>query len=216
MAAVLFPARNPGEVCYLDRVIAFPGGPGREHVITDQPMRLRWGPWRVSRVIQAHVGAAAVYEDFRADCLRAGRDPSAQMPPHFSLEGGLQDTALALLRHRADAQAQARVCYLAALLEALLNAPSPVLRSDLIRRVYQEVERLSAQLSLRWRGGESRFIPPVNQDAADPRRFERTVASLATLREFLETIQALSQERYQILSRDYVFYYPPRLRHLLS
>ncbi|MEW5914143.1 MAG: hypothetical protein AB1814_16425 [Thermodesulfobacteriota bacterium] len=200
----------------MDRVIEFPGGPGREHIITDQPMRLRWGPWRVNRIIQVHVGAAALFEDFRNDCLREGRDPSGQMPPHFSLEGGLQDTALALLRHRADAQAQAQICYLASLLEALFNAPSPVLRSDLIRRVYQEVEGLSARLSLRWRGGESRFILPVNQDAADPRRFERTVASLSTLREFLDTIQALSQERYRLLVREYVFYYPLRLRPLIS
>lgn len=199
----------------MERVINFPGGPGRDHVITDQPLRLRWGPWRIGRIIQVHVGAAALYEDYRTDCLAGGKDPSAQMPPHFSLEGGLQDTALALLRHRRDARAQERVCYLASLLEALLNVPSAVLRSDLIRRVYQEVEELSAELSFRWRGGEGRFILPLMQDAADPRRFERTVASLTTLRQFLDTILDLSRARHRALARDYVFYYPPRLRHLV-
>jgi hypothetical protein len=200
----------------LNRIIDFPGSGGREHVISDQPMRLRWGAWRIGRIIQVHVGSAAVYEDYRAECLQRGDDPSAQMPPHLDLEGGLQDTVLALLRHRHSQADQEKVCYLASLLEALITVPSAVLRSDLIRRVYQEVDRLSQELSFRWRGGEGRFILPCNSDAGDPRRFERRVAPLKSLADFFETIQTLSQERYKELSRDYVFYFPSKMRHLVK
>ncbi len=200
----------------MDRVIDFPGNGGREHVISDEPMRLRWGAWRIGRIIQVHVGAAAIFEDYRSECLEKGEDPSGQMPPHFNLEGGLQDTALALLRHRSDQEAQQEVCYLASLLEALLNVPSAVLRSDLIRRVYQEVDRLSSELAFRWRGGEGRFILPCNTDARDARRFERQVAPLTSLAEFFGTVRTLSQERYLELSREYVFYFPPKLRHVVD
>lgn len=200
----------------VDRVIPFPGGAGREHVITDQPMRLRWGPWRTGRIIQVHVGSAAIYEDYREDCLQKGQDPSGQMPPHFVLEGGQQDTALGLLRHREDAGKQEQVCYLACLLEALINAPSAILRTDLIRRVYQEVNRLSQALGFRWRGGEGRFIPPVNQDAGDPHHFARMVSPLSNLQEFYAALRGYAADRYRILSREYVIYYPGRLRPLLG
>lgn len=202
--------------CSVDRVIPFPGGEGRERVITDQPMRLRWGPWRSGRIIQVHVASAAVYEDYREQCLQNGQDPAGQMPPHFALEGGLQDTALGLLRHREDAASQQQVCYLACLLEALVNAPSAILRTDLIRRVYQEVDHLSKTLGFRWRGGEGRFIPPVNQDAGDPHHFARMVAPLGNLQEFYSVLHGYAAQRYRIISREYVFYFPVRLRTVLS
>ncbi len=202
--------------CQVDRVIPFPGGEGRPYVITDQPMRLRWGPWHTGRIIQVHVGSAAVYEDYREECLQKGLDASGQMPPHFALEGGLQDTALAFLRHRDDAVAQEQVCYLASLLEALVAAPSAILRTDLIRRVYQEVHQLSDNLGFRWRGGEGCFIPPVNQDAADPQHFARLVAPLSNLQEFYAALRDYAARRYRILAREYVFYYPGRLRSVAS
>ncbi len=199
----------------MDQVIPFPGN-GRDHVITDQPMRLRWGPWRTGRVLLVQVRAAASYEEYREQRLAQGQDPGGHMPPHFALEGGTQDMSLALLRHRDDASAQGRVCYLACLLEALLNAPSAILRTDLIRRVYQEVDRLSNDLGFRWRGGEGRFIPPINQDAADPHGFSRLVAPLSNLQEFFAALQDYAAQRYRSLSREYVFYYPSRLRTVLS
>ncbi|MCB2226513.1 MAG: hypothetical protein KQH53_07520 [Desulfarculaceae bacterium] len=199
----------------MDQVITFPGD-GRDYVITDQPMRLRWGPWHTGRVLLVHVRSAALYEEYREQCLEGGQDPSGQMPPHFALEGGTQDTALGFLRHRDDTEAQELVCYLACLLEALLNAPSDILRTDLIRRVYQEVGQLSDRLGFRWRGGEGRFIPPTNQDAADPRQFERMVAPVSNLQEFFALLKDYAVKRYTSLAREYVFYYPGRLRALMG
>lgn len=179
-------------------------------------MRLRWGPWHTGRIIQVHVGAAAAYEEYRKECLEHGQDPSGRMPPHFALEGGLQDTALGLLRHRASAAAQEQICYLACLLEALVGAPSAILRTDLIRRVYQEVDQLSKTLGFRWRGGEGRFIPPVNQDAGDPHHFARLVAPLSNLQEFYAVLHDYAAQRYRTISKEYVFYYPGRLRTVLE
>lgn len=93
----------------------------------------------------------------KSACKTARIPPAAC--PHFSLDGGLQDTALGLLRHRDDAASQEEVLYLACLLEALVSAPSAILRTDLIRRVYQEVNQRSQSLGFRWRGGEGHFIP---------------------------------------------------------
>jgi hypothetical protein len=206
----------PGKGCSVDRWNTFSGSDGREHVITDSPMRLRWGPWRTGRIIQVHVGSAAGYEEYREECLQNGQDPSGRMPPHFSLDGGLQDTALGLLRHRDDAASQEEVLYLACLLEALVSAPSAILRTDLIRRVYQEVNQRSQSLGFRWRGGEGHFIPPVNQDAGDPHQFARLVAPLSNLQEFYAALRDYASQRYRILSKEYVFYYPARQRATLS
>ncbi len=171
-------------------------------------MRLRWGAWRVMHPIQVHVQSAAVYEDQRQDALEAGRDPAGQMPPHFVLDGGLHDTAQAMLRLRTDSGALEDIAYLSALMEALVNTPCAILRTDLIRRVYQEAEALMTRLGLRWRGRVGRFMLPMNQDALDPQAFERQVAPLDNLQEFFRTLRQIAEQRQKILAKDYVFYYP--------
>jgi hypothetical protein len=103
------------------------------------------------------------------------------------------------------------VTYLACLMEALVNTPCAILRTDLIRRVYQEVDRLSGRLALRWRGRAERFLLPLNRDALDPQAFVRRVAPLDNLQEFFQALRAIAQERHQDLAKNYVIYYPRRL-----
>jgi hypothetical protein len=200
----------------MDNTIHFPGPPQPprppeppdDHIITQAPLRLRWGDWRVNRVIQVHVMAAANYEDYREECLAKGQDPSGQMPSHFSLEDSLADTAMALLRHRGDAARLEEVTYLSLLMEALVNTPCPILRTDLIRRVYQEVDALSQRLSLRWRGRAERFVLPLNEDAMHPRALERALAQVDNLRDFFALLRGQAQVRHQALAKGYVLYFP--------
>jgi hypothetical protein len=162
----------------------------------------------VSRVIQVHVMAAAIYEDYRQDCLAKGQDPSGQMPAHFSLEDSLADTAMALLRHRGDAARLEEVTYLSLLMEALVNTPCPILRTDLIRRVYQEVDTLSQRLGLRWRGRAQSFMLPLNEDAMRPRALEQGLAQVDNLRDFFNFLRETASARHTMLAKNYVLYYP--------
>ncbi len=159
-------------------------------------------------MIQVHVGPAAAYEDHRQECLEQGRDPSGQMPAHFSLEGSLQETALALLRHHQNAAALEEVTYLSLLMEALVNTPCPILRTDLIRRVYQEVDGLSQRLSLRWRGRAERFMLPLNEDALRPRALEQDLARVDNLQDFFNILRQTAAARYRSLAKGYVLYFP--------
>jgi hypothetical protein len=210
----------------LSGIIDFPGGgsppappgpPGsggppsdsyEDHVICDKPLRMRWGDWRTQNVLQIHVQAAAVYEDYRAECLADGGDPSGQLPIGFTLDGGMHQTALALLRYRSNEERQVEVGYLAALMEALVNTPCAILRTDLIRRVYQEVDALSASLSVRWSGRVGHFMLPLNEDARKPQSFARRVAPLDNLKDFFGAIKQIAQERHDSLKKGYVLYYP--------
>ncbi len=185
-----------------------PSQPEREHVICDKPLRLRWGDWRTQHVLQIHVQSAAVFEDYRADCLAKGLDPSGQVPAGFTLDGGMHQTALALLRFKAIEERQIEVTYLSALMEAMVNTPCAILRTDLIRRVYQEVDAVSASLSLRWSGRVGHFMLPLNEDARSPNAFARQVAPLDNLKDFFGTLKAIAQERYGSLKKSYVLYYP--------
>ncbi len=185
-------------------------GPPPDNVITHRPLRLRWGDWRIPHVIQVHVQPAAAYEEQRAQDWQAGRPLGSQMPPHFVLDDGIAETALALMRHRESEEALLEIGYLAALMEALLNTPCPILRTDLIRRVYQEVKRLSSKLGLRWGGRGRRFMLPLNQDAQDPHWFRHALAPLGNLQEFFATLREIAHQRYRQLAREYVLYYPRR------
>ena len=188
----------------------FRPGPPPDNVITQRPLRLRWGDWRIQQVIQVHVQPAAAYEEQRVRDWRAGRPLGSQMPPHFVLDGGAAETALALMRHREDEDALQEVGYLAALMEALLNTPCPILRTDLIRRVYQEVERLSNRLGVRWGARGGSFLLPLNQDAQNPHWFRHALAPLGNLQEFFATLREIARQRHQRLAREYVLYYPRR------
>jgi hypothetical protein len=135
------------------------------------------------------------------------------MPAHFSLEGSLADTALALLRHRSDPSRLEKATYLSLLMEALVNIPCPILRTDLIRRVYQEVDALSQRLGLRWRGRAESFVLPLYEDALHPRTLELALARVDSLQKFFSTLLEISATRHALLARNYVLYYPrnPRI-----
>lgn len=193
----------------MNPVIDFPGG-GDSRVISTAPLRLRWGEWRTPHAILVHVQSAAVYEDWRDDALASGTDPSAQMPSHFALDGGLHETAHALLRHRGNESKLIDVTYLSLLMETLVNTPCAILRTDLIRRVYREVDALSAALTLRWRGRAGHFMLPLNQDARDPGGFERTVAPIAELKALFNTLRDIAATRLDTLKKGYVIYFPRR------
>ena len=182
-----------------------------ENEITRQPMRLRWGDWRTSRIIQVHVRSAARYEDERAESLQKGRGLPGHMPAHYSLDHGMRDTAMGLLRHRNDAEAQKQVIYLAAIMETLLNAPCPILRTDLIRRVYDQVSALSAQLGMRFSGRQARFLPPLHQDAKNPAYLTQLVCRIDNLKSLFDCLQELAGQRYQTIRNNYVIYYPKQI-----
>ncbi len=191
-------------------IIKFPdkGLPGRDNVITTKPMRLRWGEWRSNKILQVHVGAAAIYEDFRQECIEQGHDPASQVPPAHELSGGIRETALALLRFRNNEQQQRRAYYLAALLEALITAPCAILRTDLIRRVYREVETLSDELGLRWSSHSGRLMLLLEQDAKDPDMMNKRLENIDNLSRFFDEIRDISGSRYQALATNYILYYP--------
>lgn len=179
-----------------------------DNVITDAPMRLRWGDWRTTNILQVHVRSAAGYEDYRAKQINKGLEPGGKMPAHIALTNGLNETALAVLRHRHNQENLIKVGFLAALMETLVNTPCAILRTDLIRRVYSEVEKLSTSLNLSWRGGANRFMLPLLEDQAQLMDFKCRVAPLNCLNTLFETLDEIARERQEKLARQYVFYYP--------
>ena len=159
-------------------------------------------------MLLVHVSPAANYEDYREEALAAGQDPSGQVPPGFTLDGGMHHTALGLMRHRANEERLIEVGYAACLMEALVNTPSAILRTDLIRRVYQEAKSVNAALGLAWSGRGGHFMLPMNEDARMPDAFARRVAPIDDLQVFFNTLKDIARERHLALKKGYVFYYP--------
>lgn len=194
----------------MSEVIGFPVCKEADNIICNGPLRLRWGDWRTPHPLLVHVQSAAIYEDFRTEALASGQDPAAQMPAGFTLDGGMTDTAMGLLRHRDNESSLIGVTYLSILMETLVNTPCAILRTDLIRRVYQEVDQLSKELNLRWRGRAGHFMLAMNEDATQPGHFERLVAPISDLQVLFTTLRHHAGDRYQSLKKSYVFYFPRR------
>lgn len=189
--------------------VKFPGSkPDSKHIITQKPLRLRWGDWRVLHAVLVHVQPAALYENLRDEQISHGIDPGGQMPSHFALDDGMQETSWAILRHRDDAYTQIEILYLASLMEVMIKTSSPILRTDLIRRVYQEIDQLSQKLALRWRGRARYFMLPLNEDVHNPNYLAEAVTNIDNLQDFFTALHSLAESRHSLLARNYVIYYP--------
>jgi hypothetical protein len=104
-----------------------------------------------------------------------------------------------------------RVYRLAGLMECVVNAPSAVLRSDLLRRFYQSIVAEREALNVVWRGDVAHFFLPLGTDLYPPVRFLNEVARARSLKDLYDIIASEAKVQFDLLVRHYVIYLPRAL-----
>ena len=101
-----------------------------------------------------------------------------------------------------------RVYYLAGLMECVTNVPSPILRTDLLRRVYQSIMEERERLRVVWRGHVRHFLLPLHTEFYNPNRFHHHLVSAQSLKDLYQAIQGETDTQFDLLVERYVFYLP--------
>jgi len=186
-------------------------------LITAHPVEFRWGEWASG---PAWLCARSESEKFEAHRLAAHRLPGHShlrwLPNHVKLDGGSHYTILALFRYRTDADAMRRVYRLAGMMECVTRGVSPVLRSDLLRRIYETILEERAALQVVWRGSVDRFLLPLYLHHGVVERLLARVTLLESLKELFSVIDEETGIQFDLLATEYVVYVPLAFRGSFS
>lgn len=183
-----------------------------DNLIALQPLEWRRADWFTGYVMMCTREEARRFEAHRREASQVkGHKHIGTVPNHFRLDGGYHFTVMGLFRHRDDEARMRRVYYLAGLMEAVTNAPSAILRTDLLRRVYQSIMEERERLGVVWRGHIRHFLLPLHPDFYNPNLLIHRIGSAESLKELYQKIRTETDAQFDILAQRYVFYLPESL-----
>ncbi len=183
-----------------------------DNLITAEPLEFRVGDRHTGHVMMCTKRESAKYEAHRREAIAApGHRHIAFLPNHFTLDGGTHYTILGLIRYREDEGLMRRVYRLAGLMECVTSASSPILRTDLLRRVYKSIIEEREALGVVWRGNATHFLFPLHTDLHNPNLFQHNLAGAESLKDLFIAIEDETNAQFDILSHYYVFYLPDSL-----
>jgi hypothetical protein len=177
------------------------------NLIAISPLEFRKGPWLSGSAILCTREESAKLEAQRRKAT-PDRPPITLVPNHFTLDGGYHYTCLWLFRFREDEKRMRRLYWLAGLMECVTKAPSPVLRTDLVRRFFKIINEEREKLNVSWRGNVHNFLLPIHPRDYDPGTFLAVIGSAPSLKELLTGIEQETNSQFDILADRYVFYVP--------
>lgn len=183
-----------------------------DNLVSSAPLEFRRGDWNTGHVLMCTRNESVRYEAHREEAFqKPGHQHLGFVPNHFTLDGGYHYTFVGLFRHR-DSEAQMRRVYrLAGLMECVTNAPSPVLRTDLLRRFYQSIIEERDALGIVWRGNVLHFLLPLHPEHRNPNLFLHQILNAESLKDLYSAIESETNLQFDILAKHYVFYLPETL-----
>ena len=193
------------------KVITLPDRAGADdNTLSRKPFCFRRAGWLLSAPAQVARPEAEVYQERRRQALEAGQ-PADFIPSYLTLRGSLAQTLGALFRFRDDEPRMRQAYFLAGLMEMATSLSHDVLRSDLIRRVFAEIEENSARLKVRWQSWDQGFLLPLylsgeNLPAA---RLQWSLGRAGTLKELLASLRGETDAQFDLAGRRFVYYLPP-------
>ena len=186
------------------RIIKFEKKTGKtpDNLITASPWEFRRSYWKGKYFIQvqrAHWNPSEHPE---------GKHP--EIPPHDVLRGGMAHTIHGLYTQREDTKKMREVYYLAGLIDCMINRVNPILRTDLIRDMYNKIIRLKKALHTNWYGHIDHVLLPIDVRFFDQRSYELKLSGTWTMKELYDLIRQGTNEMFAILSREYIFFVPTK------
>ena len=193
------------------KILSFPGGRSEppDNNIALKPIRFRRAEWATDTPIQCGLHQAAEFEHHRQEVWRPGHGHIQKLPAHIAVTGGAGVTLRHLFKRRSDAEAMRQVYFLAALMETIINLACPILRTDLIRNVYQRIHDLSAEYGVQWHGHSSSFLLALPPNVYPPNLMSQALAEVENLQVFYDTIRREADAQFDLIARHFIFYVPP-------
>ncbi len=176
------------------------------NLITSRPLEFRRGEWLSGNALLCTRQESAKFEAQRSKTTQDR--PFSLVPNHLNLDGGYHYTTTFLFRFRDDEARMRRLYYLAGLMECVTRAPSPVLRTDLVRRFFKIITEEREKLSVSWKGHVHHFLLPLFPEHYNENVFLNSISDAVVLKDLLSLIEEETNRQFDILAGHYVFYVP--------
>lgn len=179
------------------------------NLIAATPLEFRKGGWLSGSAILCTREESAKLEAQRRKATGSSRSITI-VPSHTRLDGGYHWTALWLFRFREDEQRMRRLYWLAGLMECATKSPSPVLRTDLVRRFFKIINEERDKLNVSWKADVQEFLLPLLPEHYNMSVFNDIARNASSLKELLVGIEEETNAQFDILAGSYVFYVPEK------
>jgi len=177
-------------------------------VITSHPFEFRQTGWENASFVQMLRADSEQFERQRKKMSGSRKTGPGELPPHFSLQDGTASTIRAMFVYR-DVESRMREVYLlAGLIDCMINQINPILRTVLVRDVYNKIFRMKKDLGISWNGPLGQVLLPVDPTLFNMQEYQGALRAATTLKELYEEIRKGTEEMFDILSLEYVFYLP--------
>ena len=128
------------------------------------------------------------------------------IPAHFTLKGGMAFTIRAMYIHRGKEEKMREIYYLAGLVDCMINQVNPILRTDLLRDLYKKVFLMKEELNVHWHGPLDHVLLPIDSRFHNESEYRAALIRARTMKELYLAIMEGTEEMFDILSFEYVFY----------
>lgn len=179
-----------------------------DNLICPGPWEFRQAGWRTAHFVQMLRSDSVEFEGRRRQKPRSEEGDACPLPPHITLEGGIESTIKGIFVYR-DRQDRMREVYLlAGLIDCMINQVNPVLRTALLRDMYKKVFAMKNVLGVTWHGPLDHVLLPVDPRFYDSRKYRAVLSGAQSLKGVYDIIREGTNEMFDVISREYVFYFP--------
>ena len=193
-----------GEIIHLQPKLSVPP----DNLFTKKPLEFRKADWETTQFIQMSKFNSAKLECHREEVYKKGESGIWQLPSHFSLSGGMDNTIRAMYIYREDEERMREAYYLTGLMDCMINQVNEILRTDLLRAMYKKVFSMRKELNIHWYGPLGQIWLPIGSHFYNEFEYKSSLTRARTMKELYRAIRKGTDEMLDILCLEYVFYCP--------
>ena len=140
--------------------------------------------------------------------LKQHRENICDLPSHFLLKGGTDSTIRAIYANREDSSRMREIYYLIGLMDCMINQVNPLLRTDLLKALYKRVFAMKEEFNIHWYNSLDNVLLPIDSKFYNEFAYQASLKKACTMKELYRAIRRGTDEMFDILSLEYVFYCP--------
>jgi hypothetical protein len=182
----------------------------RDNLITAKPFVFRAADWESGHFIQMLKSQSEVLENHRKELHEKGESGVQHLPPHYVLGGSMAYTIRSIFMYRSNEEKMREVYYLAGLMDCMINRVHPLLRTENIAEMYKKIVTLKTLLSANWYGSLDQVLFPLDVHFYDDGEYRDRLSRATTMKDLYHVIREQTDDMFDILSLEYVFYTPGR------
>jgi len=171
-----------------------------DSLITSNPWEFRRAYWDSRYFIQIL--------KTRWERIEIREEKSMKLPSHFLLKDSMADTIHGIYKYRNNIEKMKEVYYLAGLIDCMINQTNHLLRTDLVKGMYNKITTLKSILHINWYGHMDQVLLPIDVRFFNRDEYRDGLSEAGTMKKLYRIIREGTDKMFDILSSKYIFFTP--------